>query len=159
MAHINHQTDPVHLPNHLAAHPRQACIIVLVAPGRKQGLVVVGQLHKAQAEPVKNLHQTDIILYAGGVLRTKENCCAACLPRSLDVFRRKALHDQARKAFEPAVPSADIVNRLTEVLVVGYGHMNRIEATGTHLPEDFFRPVGVLQPINKHAHPACPPWR
>ena len=76
MAHVDDQTHAVHLGHPLAPHAGEACVLGLIAARRKQGLVVVGQLHEPQTQTMQHLDQPNIIFDAGGVLRAKENCRA-----------------------------------------------------------------------------------
>ena len=108
MAHVHDHADAVHLGHHGAAHPGQARIVFLIAAGRQQGLVVVGQLHEPQAKPVQDLDKADVVLDATGVLRAEKDGGPACGAGKGNILRGKALKDQVGEAFELAVPAFDV---------------------------------------------------
>ena len=156
MAHVHDHADPVHLRHHRAAHAGQAGVVILIAARGQQRLVVVAQLHEAQAKRVQDLHEADVILDAGRVLRAEEDRGAAGVAGALHIRRRPPLEDKVGEPFEPAVPAFDLQDRLTEGLVIGDGDMDRVNPARAHLAKDPFRPVGILQPVDQGRHSGAP---
>jgi hypothetical protein len=148
VAHVDDQADPVHLGDDLATHAGDAGVLGLVAAGRQQGLVVVAELHEARAQGVADPDQPDIVFDWRGVLEAEEDRRAPGLAGQADIRAGAALEDQVREALEPAVPLFYVQDGLAEVLVIGYGHMDRVHAALAHLAEDRLRPVGVLQVVD-----------
>ena len=158
MTHIHHQPHAVHLGHHFAAHAGQAGILGLITARGEKRLIVIGQLHEAQAQPVQHLDKTDIILNAGRVLRAEKDRGAPGLAGEIYVLGGKALKDQVGEAFEPAIPAFDIQHRLAKSLVIGDGHMHRIDTARAHLAENLLRPVGILQRVDAWGHAGAPEW-
>ncbi len=52
MAHVHHQTNTIHFPDDLLSHAGDPRVVVLIAAGRQQALVVVTELHEAGAKLV-----------------------------------------------------------------------------------------------------------
>ena len=48
-----------------------------------------------------------------------------------------------------AVPCLDIIDRFAKGLIIGNGHVNRMNAALRHLVKHFGRPVGVLKAIDQ----------
>ncbi len=162
MRHVDEQANTVHLLDDLASHTRDAGIRRLVAAGREQALVIVGELHEPDAQPMADLDETDIVLDRRRVLHAEEDRGAVLPARTADVSRAAAVVDELRESLEPAVPAFDIGDRLAEILVIGDGGMNRGNATAPHLAKDRLGPVAVLQAVDDdvglflHASPAFP---
>ena len=152
MAHVHHQPDAVHFLDDLAAHAGDAGVFGLVAAGRQQRLVVVAELHEAQAQLVQHLDEADIVLDGRGVLRAKEDRGAAGGAGGVDIARPFAVKDQVGILFEPAVPAFDIEDRFAEILVIGDGDMHRVHAALAHLAKDLFGPIGILQAVYTAGH-------
>ena len=148
MAHIHNQSNAVHFRHHLAAHAGQAGIVILITPSRQQRLIVIGQLHKPQAQRVQNFNQSNIILDTGRVLRPKEYCRATRFTRPINIGGSAALHDQVGELFKPTVPFFDIQNGFAKGFVIRDRDMHRINATFAHLAKHFFRPICILQTID-----------
>ena len=108
MAHVDHEADAVHLGDHLAAHTGQAGVVLLVAARGQQRLVVVAELHEAQAERVEDLHEADVVLYAGRVLRAEDDGRAPRLLGAASVTSAavRAWTIRSGKRLEPAGSSA-----------------------------------------------------
>ena len=73
MAHINNHSHAVHFGDDLFAKPGDATVLSLISTSGEQGLVVVRQLHKADAQLMPNLNQTQIFFNRLGVLKTKKD--------------------------------------------------------------------------------------
>ena len=151
MAHIDNQTDTVHLGDNGPSHAGQAGVIRLITAGRQQRLVVIGQLHEACAKRVADLDKADIILDWRGVLEPEEDGGSSLAAGAAHIIARTSLKDQLWTSFEPAVPGFDIRHHLAKILVIGDGDMHRIDPAFAHLPENLLRPVTILQAVN-HMH-------
>mmetsp|Transcript_27102 Transcript_27102/g.49404 ORF Transcript_27102/g.49404 Transcript_27102/m.49404 type:complete len:234 (-) Transcript_27102:2663-3364(-) len=151
MAHVHHQTNAIHLLDHLFAHTGHARVFGLITAGRQQRLIVVGQLHEPCTKGVDNLDQADVILDGARVLEAEKNSSASCGPRHIHVAGPLPFHDQVRKLFEPAVPLFKIQDRFTEILVIGNCDMDGIQPPLAHLAKDLFRPVAVLKIVDTHS--------
>jgi hypothetical protein len=97
MAHVDDKAHAVHLGDDLAAHAGEARILRLVAARRQQRLVVVAQLHEAQAERVQDLHQADIVLDGRGRLGAEDDGGAPLVLRAADVVAGLGVADQVGK--------------------------------------------------------------
>mmetsp|Transcript_4692 Transcript_4692/g.7445 ORF Transcript_4692/g.7445 Transcript_4692/m.7445 type:complete len:247 (+) Transcript_4692:1370-2110(+) len=150
MAHIDHKTHAVHLFDDLFAHAGDAHVLIFITAGRKQGLVIIGQLHETSAKRVDDLHKSDVVFNRAWVLEAKEHSGTPGFTSHINVRRPLTFHDQFRVLFKPAVPFFKVQNRFTEVFVIGDGNVNRIHAPFAQLAENLFRPVGILQVINQH---------
>ena len=73
MAHINNHPNAVHFGDDLFAKPGDATVFGLISTSREQGLVVVRQLHKADAQLMPNLNQTQVFLNRLSVLKAKKD--------------------------------------------------------------------------------------
>ena len=136
MAHIHDHAHPVHLGDDFAAHAGQTRIFGLIATRREQRLVVVAQLHEAQAKPVPDLDQPDIIFDRAGVLCAEKDRRAPLGAGAAHIVAGQTLKDQIGMIFEPAVPAFDIEDRLAKCLVIGDGDMHGIHPTFAHLGKD-----------------------
>ena len=149
MAHVHHQPDAIHLLHHGAAHAGEARVLVLVAAGRQQRLIVVAQLHEPHAQLVHDFDKADVVLDRAGGLEPEEHRRAPRLLCAADVGGGGALEDQAGKAFEPEVPGFQVGDHLAKILVVGDGDMHRVDTAAAQLAEHLFRPVGILQVVDQ----------
>ena len=158
--HVDHQPDPVHLPDRLLAEPGDARVLGLVAAGREQALVVVGELHEARAELVHDLDQADFVLDRRAVLKAEDDRGLALGLRRAHVVGGAARHDQVAMVLEPAVPLLHVLHRLAELLVIADRDVHGGDAAGAHVAEDLRRPVAVLQAVYDDAvvsaHGGCP---
>ena len=155
MAHINHETKPVHFPDDLPAHACDTGVVFLVTAGRQQALVVVGKLHETGAELITDFHQVDVILDGGGVLESKEDSGTLTLAGRINVFGVIARHDEFRVAGEMVIPLPEVGNDFPEIFMIGDRNVHGRQTGVVHLAENFFRPVAVLQAVDKgHGHSA-----
>ena len=120
MGHVDDHAEPIHLADHLAAHAGHACVLVLPPARAEQRLVVVAELHEAQAERVQRLDEAQIGLHRGRVLGSEHDGGAARGARALDIGGRAGGEDQVLMGREAPVPFHDAIDRLAEVLVVDH---------------------------------------
>ena len=149
MAHVDDHADAVHLRHHLFAHAGQAGIVILVAARRQQRLVVVGQLHEADAELVADLDQTDVVLDGAGVLKAEEDRRPPLGLRAAHAVGAGALEDQVGMILEPAVPAFEVQHHFAERLVIGDCHMHGVHPALAHLRKDAGGEIGVLQVVDE----------
>jgi hypothetical protein len=97
---------------------------------------------------VHDLDQTNVIFDWAGVLKPEKDRRPVGVAGGVDVVRPLPLHDEIGIGLEPAVPRLEVQHRLSKILVIGDGHVDRSNTAFAHLPEYLFRPVGILQPIN-----------
>ena len=71
--HVDHQADPVHFLDHLFAEAGDARVFRLIAAGRQQALIVVGELHEAGAQLVNDFHQADVVFYGCAILKPEKD--------------------------------------------------------------------------------------
>ena len=146
--HVDRKADPVHLVHRLATHAGQARILALIAAGREQRLIVVGELHESQAQRVENLGEPDVILDAGRVLSPEKDCSPPLACGAVHVGAGTSLEDQFGKSLEVPIPACDIGRGLAEALMIADGRMNGGDAPLAHVAEDRFRPVAILEAID-----------
>ena len=147
---VDHHAEPVHLADHLAAHPGDATVMQLHPAAAEQGLVVVGRLEKADAESVQHFDQAEIVLERHGSLQAKENSGAAALTGAVNVRHIGCEQDQVFMLAEAPVPVDNLLYGLPEILMVGDGHMDGCHLSLTHLQEDCSRPAAILQAVDQH---------
>ena len=121
-------TSPTRFISLMTSRPMRVMprILGLVAAGREQALVVVGELHEADAERVADLDEADIVLDRRRILRAEKDRGPAFAARADDVGRGAAMEDQPGKRSKRRFQSLDIGDRLAKVLVIGDRRMNRV---------------------------------
>ena len=100
---------------------------------------------------MQNFHQSNVIFYRRGVLKSKYNRSFSRGLRIGDVGGGSRRTNQLGESLKPSIPLLHIQYRFTKVLVVRYSHVNCIHSTFAHLTKDFFRPIGILQPVDRIA--------
>ena len=97
---------------------------------------------------VVDLDEADIVFDGRGVLEAEEDGRAAGFAGKAHVVAGQPVEDEVGVLFEAAVPRLDVQDGFVEILVVGDGDMNRVDAALAHLAEDLLGPVGVLQAVD-----------
>ena len=148
MAHVDYQTDSVHLPNHLATHTRNPRVFLFIATCGQQRLIVVGQLHESNPQLVANFDPINVILDRRAVLEPKKNGGLSGSTGSQHVFGKSPRNDSVRTILKLPIPCLQILDCFTEVLVITNRHVRSVDTTLCHLIKNLWRPVAVLQAVD-----------
>src|SRR5690606_20298328 len=127
--------------------------------GRKQALVVIGELHETDTEAVPNFNERQIVLDRRRILETEDHRGAAVLLCAAYIIGRIRRADQVGEIPKPPIPLADIGDRLAEILMIADRDVDRRDTARVQLPENLLRPVAVLQAVDEEAigrvHTSC----
>ena len=128
MRQVDQHAEPVHLPHHLAPHAGEAGILRLRPAAAEQRLVVVGELHDADAEIVQHLRRgRDRPRSATGSAGRAGWRCGRRRRRGRCRRRCAAGRDQVGMVAKAPVPGDDVVDDGAERQMIGDGGVDGAE--------------------------------
>ena len=148
MRHVDDHAEAVHLGDDLASHPGDSIVLAFIAARGQQTLVVVGELHKANAKRMADFHQADIVLDRRAILQAEIHSDAAFRLRPPDIRAGPAMKHQVTICREQLVPADDVDDGLLEILVIGDRHVDGIDTACFQVAKDRFRISAVLKTID-----------
>ena len=150
----------------LPAHPGHARVDALHPAGAEQRLVVVGQLHEADAEFMQDLDQAEIVLDRHRRLQAEKYRRTAALLGEIEIVGGAPQQNEIAVIAEARIPVDKIAHRIAEAVVIAQRRVDGRHAGLAHLKKDLARPVAELQPVDQRrrgrvgaAHRAGPAWR